>query len=264
MNSSANEVVQLSLVQIDEYGPWTVTPEPRRETDLQSLQATLYADFADFVGERDGYAFYGRFDNMFAVTNGIDTETHTRYQRRVRNRSPVTVSIGVGRASTPAEALGLASEQLQAVGSAQDATRREVLAAASNDVGESPTERVTVAHFDIVDATGSLTDRRNAVDADLAVKRATLELATYLREHHDSVAHFVGGDNVIAVCPSLDPAAFDATVEHVRETTGIDLQVGIGRGATAHEAGDEAKHALEVCRETGTRIQGVDGLAADD
>ena len=50
MNTSANEVVQLSLVQIDEYGPWTVTPEPRRETDLQSLQATLYADFADFVG----------------------------------------------------------------------------------------------------------------------------------------------------------------------------------------------------------------------
>jgi GTP cyclohydrolase IIa len=264
VNTSANEVVQLSLVQLDEYGPWTVTPEPRRETDLQSLQATLYADFADFVGERDGYAFYGRFDNMFAVTNSIDAATHARYQRRVRNRSPVTVSVGIGRAPTPVEALGLASEQLQAAGSAQDANRREVLATAAEDVEASPTERVTVAHFDIVDATGSLTDRRNAVDANLAVKRATLELATYLREHHDSVAHFVGGDNVIAVCPTVDTAAFDGAVAHVRETTGIDLQVGVGRGATAHAAGDEAKHALEVCRETGTRVHGVEGLPADD
>jgi GTP cyclohydrolase IIa len=257
-------MVQLSLVQIDEYGPWTVSPEPRRETDLQSLQAELYADFAEFVGERDGYAFYGRFDNMFAVTNGVDPATHARFQRRVGNRYPVTVSVGVGRAPTPVEALGLASEQLQAAGSAQDGSRREILASAAAEGAESATESVTVAHFDVVDATGSLTDRRNAVDANLAIRRATLELATHLREQYDSVAHFVGGDNVIAACPRLDPAAFDATVDHVRETTGVELQVGVGRGETAHEAGDEAKHALEVCRETGTRVQGVDGLPADD
>ena len=264
MNISANDVVQFSLVQIDEYGPWTVTPEPRRETDLQSLQADLYADFADFVGERDGYAFYGRFDNMFAVTNGVEPATHARFQRRVANRYPVTVSVGVGRAPTPVAALGLATEQLQAAGSAQDADRREILASASADGAESAAETVTIAHFDVVDATGSLTDSRNAVDANLAVRRAVLELATHLRERYDSVAHFVGGDNVIAACPDLDAAAFDATVDHVREETGVELQVGIGRGATAHEAGDDAKHALEVCRETGARVQGVDALPADD
>ena len=35
---------QLTLIQIDNYGPWTVTPEPRREVDLQTLQSRLYAD----------------------------------------------------------------------------------------------------------------------------------------------------------------------------------------------------------------------------
>ena len=47
-------MVRTTLVQIDNYGPWTVTPSPRRETDLQSLQARLYADFADFAGREDG------------------------------------------------------------------------------------------------------------------------------------------------------------------------------------------------------------------
>ncbi|PSQ23725.1 GTP cyclohydrolase IIa [Halobacteriales archaeon QS_9_67_17] len=254
--------IRAGLVQIDEYGPWTVSPEPRRETDLQSLQASLFADFAAFIGERDGYAFYGRFDNMYAVANEATPDDFRRFQRRVRTRYPVTVSVGLGAASTPAAALGVASERLQAAGGAQDGGRSEAMA-----VGDAPesgdTGSVTVAHFDVVDVTGEHTDRRNAVDVTLSIRRATLALATHLRSEHGGLAHFVGGDNVIAVCPDLDPAAYETAVDHVATETGIELQVGIGRGATAHAAGDAAKHALERCRETGTRIHGADRVPAD-
>ncbi len=126
---TADSAVQFSLVQLDDYGPWTVTPEPRRETSLQALQSRLYADLADFVGDRDGYVFPGRFDNMVAATNGIDPADHRRFQERVRNHYPVTASVGVGTGTTPVEALGAASERLQATGSAQDADRCERLAA---------------------------------------------------------------------------------------------------------------------------------------
>ena len=255
-------MIQVALIQIDDYGPWTVTPEPRRETDLQSLQASLFADFAEFVGAYDGYAFYGRFDNMYAVVNEIDPANFERFQRRVRNSYPVTVSVSVGRASTPVEALDIASERLQAAGSAQDGDRREVLAIGEDKPAE--TGPVTVGHFDVVDVTGSLTDRQNAVDVTIAIRRATLELVTYLRNEYDSIVHFVGGDNIIAVCPDIDPAAFDDAIEHVSAETGIELQVGIGRGPTAHVAGDEAKEALEQCRATGARIRGIDELPADD
>ncbi|WP_129116374.1 GTP cyclohydrolase IIa, partial [Halegenticoccus tardaugens] len=37
---------QLTQIQIDNYGPWTVTPEPRREMDLQTMQSRLFADLA--------------------------------------------------------------------------------------------------------------------------------------------------------------------------------------------------------------------------
>jgi GTP cyclohydrolase IIa len=254
--------IRAALVQIDNYGPWTVTPEPRREMDLQHLQASLFADFAAFVDASDGYAFYGRFDNMVAVVNGLDPETFERFQRQIRNRYPVTVSVGVGQAETPVEALGDASARLQAAGSAQDGSRREVLAIGDGEPSE--TGPVTVGHFDVVDVTESLTDRENAVDATLAIRRATLELATYLRTEYDSLAHFVGGDNVVAICPDLGATAFDDVIEAVRRETDIQLQVGIGRGLTAQAAGESAKEALEQCRATGARIRGGEKLPADD
>ena len=67
---------QLTLIQIDNYGPWTVTPKPRREVDLQTLQSRLYADFSQLFGMKKGYVFFSRFDNMIAVTNGIDIDYH--------------------------------------------------------------------------------------------------------------------------------------------------------------------------------------------
>jgi len=254
--------IRVALIQIDDYGPWTVTPEPRREMDLQYLQASLFADFAAFVDTYDGYAFYGRFDNMYAVGNKIDPADFERFQRRVRNRYPVTVSIGVGLAESPVEALGEASERLQAAGSAQDGNRREALVIGDDEPAD--TGMVTVGHFDVVDVTGSLTDRENAIDVSLAIRRATLELATYLRTEYDSLAHFVGGDNIIAICPDIAPQAFDNAIEHVRVETDIELQVGIGRGPTAQAAGEQAKEALEQCRATGARIHGDGQLPADD
>lgn len=254
-------VIQVALAQIDEYGPWTVRPEPRRETDLQSLQSSLYAEFSEFVGESDGYAFYGRFDNMYAVANEIRPQEFARFQRRIRNRFPVTVSVGVGQGPTPVSALGAASDRLQAAGSAQDAARCEVLAVADEHGETAP---VTVAHFDVVDVTGTLTDRVNAADVTLTIRRAALELATYLREEHESLAHFVGGDNVIAVCPDIATTAFETTVAYVEQETGLELQVGVGRGPTAHAAGTEAKHALERCRATGKQVHDATAMAADD
>ncbi len=276
--------IQISLFQLDNYGPWTVTPAPRRETDLQALQARLYADLADFVGGADGYVFYDRFDNMIAVTNGMDLEDHRQFQRRVRNQYPITVSIAVGVSETPVDALEVAARKLQQTGSAQDPDRTERLVHAgpssesesgsgstsvststptstSTSASSSPStsnpnstsDPVTIAHFDIVDVTGEFTDRKHPAATTLAVQRATLELETVLYEEFDSLARFVGGDNIIAVCPPLEAADFDAARAHVLAETGIDLQVGIGRGESAHEAGYRAKLALEECRETGSR-----------
>ena len=100
---------QLTHIQIDNYGPWTVTPEPRREVDLQTLQSRLYADLSQLFGNRDAYVFFTRFDNMIAVSNGVDMDDHALIQESVGNRYPVTMSLSVATGTTPADALGTAT-----------------------------------------------------------------------------------------------------------------------------------------------------------
>ena len=244
---------QLTLIQIDNYGPWTVTPEPRREMDLQTLQSRLFADVAQFVGGRDGYVFFTRFDNMIAVTNGLGRDDHARLQETVRNRYPVTVSLGAGVAAEPAAALESATERLQAAGSAQDGDRREVLAGEFRDAVAE--DDLQVAHFDVNDATGKYTDRLNEFDSFIRIEQGYATLMRYLRERHGGLSFFVGGDNIIAVTPSLDAAAFENAVEYVGEEAGVELKVGVGRGPHAHAAGFDAKHALETCRHRNTAVE---------
>ncbi|WP_134671916.1 GTP cyclohydrolase III [Halorussus marinus] len=245
---------QVTLIQIDNYGPWTVTPEPRREVDLQTLQSRLYADLSQLVGNREGYVFFTRFDNMIAVTNGIDRDDHALMQESVANRYPVTVSFGIGVDPSPAEALETATAHIQDAGSAQDGSRTEILRGETLDTDDRAGDDVQLAHFDVNDATGKYTDRMNAYDSFIRIEQGYAELMRYLRKAHDGLAFFVGGDNIIATCPDLDRAAYEDALEHVQETVSVELKVGVGQARTAQSAGMAAKHALEVCRDDGDRV----------
>jgi GTP cyclohydrolase IIa len=255
---------QLTLVQIDNYGPWTVTPEPRREMDLQTLQSRLYADLAQFVGSRDGYVFFTRFDNMVAVTNGLDHADHAALQSSVANRYPVTVSLGVGVDPVPNDALEVATDGLQRAGSAQDGDRREVLAGSPLAADDRTDGDVEVAHFDVNDATGKYTDQLGEFDSFLRIEQGYAALMRYLREEHGALSFFVGGDNIIAVTPGLTGGEYADAIDAVREDAGVELKVGVGRARAPADAGMDAKHALERCRHRGTAVETSDPIQADD
>ncbi|WP_335999176.1 GTP cyclohydrolase III [Halorientalis halophila] len=246
---------QVTHVQIDNYGPWTVTPEPRREVDLQTLQSELYADLSQLFGNRNGYVFFARFDNMIAVTNGLTVDDHAMIQESVGNRYPVTMSMAVATGTTPVQALGDATSELQAAGSAQDEARTEILRGRTIDEEFRTDGDVQIAHFDVNDVTGEYTDEINEFDTFIHIEQAYAELMRYMRKAHESLSFFVGGDNVIAVCPALDAEDYRDAIDHVREAVDVDLKVGVGRGRTAQPAGMAAKHALERCRTTGATVE---------
>jgi GTP cyclohydrolase IIa len=245
---------QVTHIQIDNYGPWTVTPEPRREVDLQTLQSRLYADLSQLFGNRDGYVFFSRFDNMIAITNGLGIEAHELVQESVGNRYPVTMSLSVATGTTPVQALGDATEQLQDAGSAQDKHRREILRGRTIDDEFRSDDDVQIAHFDVNEATEKYTDQLNEFDTFIQIEQGYAELMKYMRQAHDSLSFFVGGDNVIAVCPALGEAEYQDAIDHVNEAVDVELKVGVGRGRTAQSAGMDAKHALEDCRATGDDV----------
>ncbi|WP_424017257.1 GTP cyclohydrolase III [Halorientalis pallida] len=257
---------QVTLIQIDNYGPWTVTPTPRREVDLQTMQSRLYADVSQLVGNRQGYAFFGRFDNMVAVTNGLDVEDLALVQESIGNRYPVTASVSVAVDSSPVAALGRASDRLQDAGSAQDESRREILRGETLAEDERTDDDVQIAHFDVNDATGKYTDELNEFDTFIRIEQGYAELMRYMRQAHESLSFFVGGDNVIAVCADLDAADYRDAIDHVNDAVDVDLKVGVGQSGVAQAAGMGAKHALEACREDGTAVEFADrpAVAADD
>lgn len=247
-------MVQLTLIQIDNYGPWTVDPKPRPETDIQSLQASLYADLCGLFGGHLSLLFYSRFDNMLAVTNGMTESDHSLIQESISNRYPVTVSMGIGSSDKPSTAVQKATNALHSAGSAQDSTRKEELVI--NNL-ESNSE-IQVAHFDANDATNLFTDELDAFEAMIRIESAYYELMQYLWTQHDSLSFFVGGDNIISVTPGLDMGVYSQVVEHILNEVGVELKVGVGSSQIPRDAGVRAKLGLERCRETGDTVVNYD------
>jgi GTP cyclohydrolase IIa len=231
--------------------------------DLQTMQSRLFADLAQYVGNREGYVFFSRFDNMVAVTNGMDLEDHAVLQESVGNRYPITMSLGIGVNEVPIEALEEGTGLIQEVGSAQDAERREVLD--GEPIRSSKPGDLQIAHFDVDDVTGKYTDRLNEFDTFIAVEQGYASTMRYMREEHGALSFFVGGDNIIAVCPDLTEEQYQGAIDHVEDEVGVELKVGVGTAESAHDAGFAAKHALEDCRYEGTTVEFAKNVAhADD
>jgi GTP cyclohydrolase IIa len=165
------------------------------------------------------------------------------------------MSLGVATGTTPVQALEDATSHLHDAGSAQDKHRREILRGRAIDAEFQTDEDVQIAHFDVNDATGKYTDQLNEFDAFIQIEQGYAALMQYMREAYDSLSFFVGGDNVIAVCSDMNATDYRDVIEHVNDAVDVELKVGVGRGQQPHEAGMDAKHALESCRADGTDVE---------
>ncbi len=238
-------MIQMTLIQIDNYGPWTVTPKPRNESDLQILQSELFADVQKQFATKKGLVFFTRFDNMLAITNGINEEDHLRIQRSIKNRYPITISMGVGAAETPHEAQRLATLALQNEGGAQSSDRKEILVIDSLAEGED--SYVQTAHIDINSVTETLTDVESAFDTSFMVNKAQHYLMTKLIKK-GALLFFIGGDNFMSPCNGLSEKEIEEILIEIDEEIGIGLKAGIGRGRNAEDAAYMADIGLENIR----------------
>lgn len=237
----------MTLIQIDNYGPWTVTPRPRTESDLQMLQANLFADLNQQFGNKKGLVFFTRFDNLLAISNGLDEEDHLRIQRSIKNRYPITISMGVGAAETPHKAQKLATMALQREGGAQSSQRKEILAIDSLIENEEDSF-VQAAHIDINSVTETLTDIESAFDTSFMVNKAQHYLMTKLIKK-GALLFFIGGDNFMAPCNGMSESDIKDVLVEIYDEIGIALKAGIGRGKNAEDAAYMADIGLEEIRE---------------
>lgn len=93
-------MVQLTIIRIEEYGPWTLTLGSDREAQLQMLQARIYHDVQRLFSEKDCIVFFNRFDEYFAVTNGLSVADHAALQHelaKLYGDLRMSMAIGAGR-----------------------------------------------------------------------------------------------------------------------------------------------------------------------
>lgn len=236
--------IQLTLIQLDNYGPWTVTP-PKPESYLQSLQSRLFADIEDEFSARKGLVFSTRSDNMLGISNGVSLDEHKEIQEHINKEYPITISIGIGMAEKPYEAQRLASQALQKEGSSRSSERKGIL------VGESLSAKnegeVQIAHIDVNSST-SLTDNEPIYYTHYIVQQVHLALMSSLYKF-GGLIFYMGGDNFMAPSNGLTGDDLSSALGEVEQRLGVKLKAGVGVGINALESARLASEGLHDIRE---------------
>ncbi len=94
-------MIQLTIIKINEYGPWTLTLGSDREHELQMLQATLYKQIQKLFSEKNCLVFLNRSDEFFVVTNGLTLEDHVIIQKKLEELFKLKLIMSIGFAQTP-------------------------------------------------------------------------------------------------------------------------------------------------------------------
>ena len=79
-------MLQLTIMKIIGYGPWTLTLGSDREHELQMLQASLYQKVQELFSKKNGLVFPNRSDEFFAVTNQISLDDHIEIQKELESK----------------------------------------------------------------------------------------------------------------------------------------------------------------------------------
>ncbi|MFX1259827.1 MAG: GTP cyclohydrolase IIa, partial [Promethearchaeota archaeon] len=139
-------MIQITYIQIDNFGPFTEELGSNREHKIQILLSEIFIFLQKYFNHNGGLVFSASRDNMIAVSNGISPEQHQIIIKEMEKRFPVSISMGMGVGETPLKAQAEASRILSKYGSAQS-SRKKVLA--YNGHKFPIKDKVKVAHIDI-------------------------------------------------------------------------------------------------------------------
>jgi len=231
-------MIQVTIVKIVGYGPWTLTRGSDREHELQMHQASLYGAVQEIFSKRGGLAFPNRFDEIFAVSNGINAEQHASMQDKLALMFDFKISMSIGSASTPFEA-NLKAHQAR---NERPTDSERLIYGRASDAADD----VTIMHIDVEDLT-SRTKSLSPYEVSSLIFGLHAKMSAFF-QRNNSLSFFMGGDNfmIVAQKQARDDAA--KFINQMRQN-GIVLNCGIGQDATARKAASRATASLDAIRD---------------
>jgi GTP cyclohydrolase IIa len=234
-------MIQLSILKITGYGPWTLTLGSDREHELQMLQASLYKEVQKLFSEKNCLVFLNRADEFFVITNGLKLEDHIEIQKKLEKLFDIRLAISIGYGESPFDA------NLKAY----DGKKNKIILNQEHNifgfVKNASDSKVSIMHLDVDD----LTSRRKN-NSPYEITSIIFELYSKMSKYFlekNSLTFFMGGDNFMIIASETGKNSVQDFINMIKDNDYISLNCGIGNAHTSREAAKLATKSLDTIRE---------------
>ena len=234
-------MIQLTIIKINDYGPWTLTLGSDREHELQMFQASLYKEIQKLFSEKNSLVFLNRSDEFFALTNGITLDDHIEIQKNLESSFNLKLSMAIGFAETPFDA------NLKAY----EGKKSQVFLNKEHNIygflNGKKDEKVTILHLDVDNITSKLKTM-----SPYEISSSIFGLYSKMSEfflNKKALTFFTGGDNFMVITNENAKQMAREFLDILKKEQGITLNCGIGTGTSPREAAKLATKSLDTIRE---------------
>ena len=235
-------MIQLTIIKITGYGPWTLTLGSDREHRLQMLQASLYKEIQNLFSEKNCLAFPNRFDEIFVITNGLSIDDHVEIQRQLVKSFELGLSMSIGQGNTPFEASSNADKARRSNASLNEDHNVFGLLLNKDDI-----DLVQIIHMD-VDGSTSVSAKKSPYEVSSLIITLYSEMSKFFLQRN-SLTFFMGGDNFMIISSDINKDEITKFLEIVKQKYDISFNCGIGTAKTGRDAAKLATHSLDKIRE---------------
>ena len=238
--------MHLTVIKIEKYGPWTLTLGSDREPDLQMLQSKIYYDIQRLFSEKRCIVYPNRFDEYFAITNGLLISELVSIQQELSRLYPqLSFSMALGIGDTPYQADKSAHEarksRIQVGGLGIYGAHLDGLQSKNNDTD------IRIMHIDVEGLTKLNTEMSPYQITSIIFKIYSRLVDAFIETQ--SLTFYLGGDNFMVIASEILATEVERILDNITEDMSIPLNCGIGRGRTGREAAMAATKALDTIRE---------------
>ena len=234
-------MIQLSILKISEYGPWTLTLGSDREHELQMLQASLYKKIQKLFSDKNCLVFLNRADEFFVVSNGLELEDHIQIQKTLEDSFDIGLTVSIGYADSPFDA------NLKAY----EGKKNEIILNKEHNifgfVNGKTDPQVSIMHLDVDD----LSSKRKT-NSPYEISSIIFELYSKMSKfflEKKSLTFFMGGDNFMVIASKDGKNSVQNFIDMIKSQDDISLNCGIGNAHTSREAVKLATKSLDTIRE---------------
>ena len=258
--------IQITVIRIEGYGPWTLTLGSDREARLQMLQSRIYYDVQRLFSERECLVYSNRFDEYIAISNGLSVSDHIAIHNQLTGLyTDFKLSMTIGRGETPFEANINAHKSRQSNEALTPAASIFGPPLVSSSNHSSPEISISKSLHSASDLAGLNGDFAQIMHIDVNNSRKiSLNLTPYevtslmakmyslLSEEFlkkNCMTFYIGGDNFMVISNDLTEEEAAKIISRVGIVAGVRLNCGIGVGKTGRKAAKNATKALDTIRD---------------